>query len=124
MKEKFTTFYISKDKKTISGLLLFLCLGMLNTVISREIFEINAVVLSIWGIYVFLIFFYLIRHRVFVNKNKLFFQGSFLEQDQDILISKMSDIKYWGHQLRFTYEGTKYKVATSRKLIKYINGRK
>lgn len=124
MKEKFTTLYISTDKKTITGLLLFLSLGMLNVVISREIFEVNAVVVSIWGIYFFLMFFYLVRHRVFVNKNNLFFQGSFLEQDQDILVSKMSDIKHWGHQLTFTYDGTKYKVITSRRLIKYIDGRK
>jgi membrane protein YdbS with pleckstrin-like domain len=121
MKNKFTTYYISNNKQNISILLILASFALFIYGFAREIFKINSIVVALFLILIFLVFFYIKRHQIYVNNKKISVQGIFFQEDQIIDIKKIEDVTFEGkHIVNFSYEGIKYSFFTSKKLIKYI----
>ena len=120
MKEKFTTYYLNYNYQTFTGVLLLLSFGLFNIVIAREVYAFSWTQVVLWTVFVLVFLFLIKRQRILVNNGRMFMQGTFITQDLDIDLKKISKVKATGKLVEFKYKNSDYKIFTTPKLKKLL----
>ncbi|MDR0899694.1 MAG: hypothetical protein LBM27_05010 [Lactobacillaceae bacterium] len=120
MKKKFTTYYIKYSYNTFTSIFLTLSFFFFNVIMTREIYAPSTTLIILWVLFAGVLVFQVQRKRLFVNNTRLFLQGTYLKEDIDIDLEKISKLKINGHVVEFQYKNKPYKLLSSKKFAKYI----